>query len=264
MQPDNRAFYDHHWQHADTSRDEHVVAKGDLLMTMIPDDVRTIVDVGCGDGYLTQRLAEKWDVTGIDRSPVALAKLRCRTLEASADALPLPDRSMDLLLSSQVLEHLPDGVFERALAEMDRVAARWIIVSVPYREELAKRLVRCRSCALEFHIEGHLRAFDQAAIDRALPTFERVRTELCGRPEPPSYATLERARQRIAKHWFVYRGATIVCPQCGETKFERDRQNVVQRLVERSIDRVTSLVNIARDRKPEPYWIVALMRRRGA
>lgn len=262
-QVDSPAFYDRHWQQRDTSQNPHVVAKGDLLVSMIPSDVRTIADVGCGDGYLTQRLAERWDVVGIDRSAVALAKLGCRTLQASADALPLPDRSVDLLLSSQVLEHLPDGLFERALGEMDRVASRWLVVSVPYREELARRVSRCPRCRLEFHIDGHLRSFDEAALDRALPSFERVRTELCGRPETPAYAPLERARHHLARGWFYYDGAHIVCPRCGEDRFARQPRGLRHRLLAQGLDAAASLANLWTGRKAAPYWIMALMRRRG-
>ena len=105
-QPDSPEFYDRHWEHADTARDPHVVAKGELVTRMIPEGIRTIVDVGCGDGYLTHKLAERWDVTGVDRSPVALQRLRCRAVQASADELPFEDRSFDMLFSSQMLEHL--------------------------------------------------------------------------------------------------------------------------------------------------------------
>jgi SAM-dependent methyltransferase len=262
VQTDNPAFYDRHWEHRDTSADPHVVAKTDLLVSMVPKDVRTIVDVGCGDGYITHRLLEHWDVTGIDRSPVALSKLRCRTIQASADVLPLPDRSTDLLLSSQVLEHLPDGVYERAVAEMDRVASRWLIVSVPYRETLAKRFARCPQCSLEFNVDGHVRSFDEATIDGAFPAFERVQTELCGPQENPAYASLERARQRIAKRWHVWKGIKISCPECGETNFQVLHRNALHRFVDKAIDRATKMANRWNDRKPEPYWIIALMRRR--
>jgi len=262
VQPDSPSFYDRHWEHADTSADPHVVAKGDLLMTMVPADVRTIVDVGCGDGYLTHRLAQRWSVTGVERSAVALAKLRCPTVQASADALPLPDRSADLLLSSEVLEHLPEGVYERALAEMERVAARWLIVSVPYREQLARRQARCPSCRLEFHIDGHLRSFDGEGIDVALPAFERVRTELCGPLERPTYAALERARHRVAKRWYVWDGAKIVCPGCGASGFRPEQRSLRHWVADKALDLATALANRGKRRKPEPYWVIALMRRR--
>jgi SAM-dependent methyltransferase len=229
---------------------------------MVPEDVRTIVDVGCGDGFITHRLAECWEVTGIDRSAVAISKLRCRAIEASADALPLPDRSMDLLHSSQMLEHLPDGVYERAIAEMDRVASRWLIVSVPYREQIAKAVARCPQCNLQFNIHGHLRSFDERTLERAFPAFERIRTELCGPLTNPSYAALERARQRFAKRWYVWKGAQIQCPQCGETNFQVLERSAFHKLVDKALDRATAMANLVNGRKPEPYWIIVLMRRR--
>jgi SAM-dependent methyltransferase len=262
VQTDNPSFYDRHWEQTDTSADPNIVAKADLLVSMVPDGVRTIVDVGCGDGFITHRLAERWEVTGIDRSAVAISKLRCRAIEASADALPLPERSVDLLHSSQMLEHLPDGVFERAIAEMDRVASQWLLVSVPYREQIVRRFALCPQCALEFNIDGHLRSFDKTAIDHAFPAFERIRTELVGPPEKPSYTSLERARQTIAKRWHMWKGAQIQCPRCGETNFPVLQRNAFHKFVDKAIDRATAIANLVNGRKPEPYWIITLMRRR--
>lgn len=262
VQTDNPSFYDKHWEQTDTSTDPHIVAKADLLVSMVPDDVRTIVDVGCGDGFITHRLAERWDVTGIDRSAVAISKLRCRAIEASADALPLPDQSVDLLHSSQMLEHLPDGVYERAIAEMDRVASLWLLISVPYREQIVRRIALCPQCGLEFNTEGHLRSFDEAGIDQAFPAFERIRMELVGPPEKPSYAALEHARHKIAKRWHVWKGSKIRCPQCGETNFKVLDRNAFHKFVDKVLDRATAVANLWNGRKPEPYWIIALMRRR--
>lgn len=262
VQTDNPSFYDRHWKETNTSTDPHIAAKTDLLVSMVPDDVRTIVDIGCGDGFITHRLAEKWDVTGIDRSAVAISKLRCPAIEASADALPLPDRSVDLVHSSQMLEHLPDGVYERAVAEMDRVASSWLLVSVPYREQIAKSIALCPQCNLEFNINGHLRSLDEIAIDHAFPSFERIRTEHIGPLEKPSYALFERARQKIAKRWFVWKGAKIQCPKCGETNFRVLDRNAFHKFVDKALDHATVMANIWNGRKPEPYWIIALMRRR--
>lgn len=231
---------------------------------MVPEDVKTIVDIGCGGGFITHRLAECWDVTGVDRSPIAVSKLRCRAIEASADALPLKDRSVDLVHSSQMLEHLPDGVYEGAIAEMNRVASRWLLLSVPYRDQILRRMALCPKCGLEFNTDGHLRSFDETVIDKAFVDFERIRTEHVGPLEKPSYATLERARQKIAKRWYVWKGVKLQWPRCDETNFQVLPRNFLHKVMDKNIDRATAIANFLSRRKPQPYWIIALMRRRSS
>ena len=49
----------------------------------------------------------------------------------SADALPLPDNSFDVVCAFQVLEHMPFDTSMKALQEMCRVAKRSTIISLP-------------------------------------------------------------------------------------------------------------------------------------
>ncbi|WP_156040563.1 class I SAM-dependent methyltransferase [Chondromyces apiculatus] len=265
------AFYDRHWEHTSTAADPHIVAKGDLVLRLVPAGVRTIVDIGCGDGYLTHRLAEHHQVTAVDRSQVALQRLRrlrapdlAGVIEASADAIPLPDRAADLVFSSQMLEHLPEDVLRGAAREMQRLADRHLLVTVPHRETLRRRYARCSACGLEFHIDGHLHAFDAAALDRLFPDFERVHTEFAGPLEPPAYTSVEWLRQHLCRHWWMWDSLKIACPRCGETSLRKPRRGPLRRAAERGLDRFTEFWSRREGRVPEPYWIITLYRRKAS
>ncbi len=77
-----------------------------------------VVDLGCGGGLMALPLARRGArVTGVDRSPGALAALRARageealevrTIEATAERVPLPDTSADLVVCTDVLVHVDD------------------------------------------------------------------------------------------------------------------------------------------------------------
>jgi 2-polyprenyl-3-methyl-5-hydroxy-6-metoxy-1,4-benzoquinol methylase len=110
----------------------------------------SVLDVGCGEGVLTYRWAEQLGsrpVLGIDLADPNLeaewstrsrANLEFRAMPAEdLQELPFPDGSFDLAAAIEVLEHVPDP--ERTLAEMARVAARHLLVSVP-REPLWRAL----------------------------------------------------------------------------------------------------------------------------
>ncbi|AKT41681.1 methyltransferase domain-containing protein [Chondromyces crocatus] len=262
------AFYDRHWEHTRTATDPHIVAKGDRLLALLPEGVRTLADIGCGDGYLTRRLAERHDVIAVDRSAVALDRLRetasIRAIQASADAIPLPDRAVDLVFSSQMLEHLPADVLHGAAREMQRLATAHLLVTVPHRETLRRRYARCSTCKLQFHIDGHLHAFDAAALDQLFPAFERIHTELTGPLEPPTYAPLEWTRQHLCHHWWMWDDLRLVCPRCGETSLRKPRRGPLRRATERGLDHLADLWSRRAGRAPQPYWIVTLYRRKAA
>jgi SAM-dependent methyltransferase len=87
------------------------------------------LDVGCGDGSFTEVLMARQDpssVVGVDPSPAQLAFARRRIgtsradfLEGNAQAIPLPDSSVDAALMALVLFFLPEPA--RALRELVRV-----------------------------------------------------------------------------------------------------------------------------------------------
>ncbi len=83
-----------------------------------------VVDLGAGTGILTGALAQLGaDVIAVEPDPAMLAELRrqlpgVRAAEGSAEALPLPDRSVDAVLCGQAM-HWFD--MDRALPEIARV-----------------------------------------------------------------------------------------------------------------------------------------------
>ncbi len=97
----------------------------------------TVLDAGCGEGIVYRAMRERGFVghwTGFDFSPAAVAFAKQASPEAewfhaSAYKIPLKDRSVDLVFSSQVLEHLPQP--EGPLAEYARVARQNLLLSVP-------------------------------------------------------------------------------------------------------------------------------------
>jgi SAM-dependent methyltransferase len=115
-------------------------------------DPQSLLDVGCGEGVLTQkwaqRLGDERRVVGIDLDDPALhaewAKRTAPNLSyrvMKAENLPFADAEFDTATAIEVLEHVPDP--EHTVAEMARVAQRWLLVSVP-REPLWRGLNMAR------------------------------------------------------------------------------------------------------------------------
>lgn len=93
---------------------------------------RRVLDVACGEGYGSALLAAvAADVTGVDIAEEAVSHARTayaarpnlRFEQGSAAALPLPDATIDVVVSFETIEHLPATDQPRMLAEIARVLA---------------------------------------------------------------------------------------------------------------------------------------------
>ncbi len=128
-------------------------------------DPQSLLDVGCGEGVLVQKWAQRLGdkrVVGIDLDDPQLhaqwAQRTAPNLEyrvMRAENLPFSDDAFDVATAIEVLEHVPDP--EHTVAEMARVAGRWLIVSVP-REPLWRGLNLARGAYVRElgNTPGHL------------------------------------------------------------------------------------------------------------
>ena len=87
-----------------------------------------VADLGCGSGVFTDLLSRQgYRAVGLDLSPKLIALGRAKYpavefLEGDVEALPFPDESLDGVLLSGLVHHLPDPT--RCAAEVFRVLKR--------------------------------------------------------------------------------------------------------------------------------------------
>ncbi len=105
--------------------------KMNIVEHFIPRGTGSILDVGCGDIdvgghiYCNNRLRKNYDVLGIDLNPGS----RKNTLKASGLNIPFADKSIEYVVSFDVIEHIED--FSSIIKEILRVTKRRAIIVVP-------------------------------------------------------------------------------------------------------------------------------------
>lgn len=144
---------------------------------------RSILDVGCGEGVLTSQWAERLGsgrIVGIDLDdPKLRAEWEKRTrpnLEYRAEeatSLSFADNEFDMASAIEVLEHVPQP--EQTLAEMARVAERWLLVSVP-REPVWRMTNMARGAYLKElgNTPGHLNHWSKRSFVSLLSRYGKV------------------------------------------------------------------------------------------
>ncbi|XOB65739.1 methyltransferase domain-containing protein [Deferribacteres bacterium DY0037] len=196
----------------------------DLVKKIIPEDVVTVLDVGCGNGSLTNGL-EGYDITGLDKSVEALKYYKHKKQHGSIDELPFTDNSFDLIICSDVLEHLDNSIFNHAIRELKRVSKKYILIISPNEEDLAANFVKCHACNHIFNVNLHERSLGfEDLIGLFGSDFVNLVYTYFGDKwanEPEVKYKLKRAFNKGYKSW-----EHAVCPRCGtKQKAIRDKHD---------------------------------------
>lgn len=139
------------------------------------EGVRTICDLGCGNGHIAGRLAKLgYQVTGVDASAsgIAIARRACPEVEFVE---ALIDRGLsvgqfDLVVSSDVIEHMyrPSDLLEAACALLK--PGGQILLGTPYHGYL-KNLVLAATGKMDAHFSalhdgGHIKFFSVSTLSK--------------------------------------------------------------------------------------------------
>jgi ubiquinone/menaquinone biosynthesis C-methylase UbiE len=101
--------------------------------------MRSVLDVACGTGFLTQHVAGQ--VTGLDQSlgMLRIARGRVpggRVLQGDALRLPFGPRAFECLMACHFYGHLDGAMRAQFPAEARRVAQRVLIIDAAWRDEV--------------------------------------------------------------------------------------------------------------------------------
>ena len=216
MQIDSEAYYEKHWRWRGglLATDPILKDKIDRILGMIPRETETILDVGCGDGTITNALCHKYNVTAVDRSGEALRHLEPSVARIRADAedLPFTENGFDLVFSSEMIEHVPTKALPDVISEFRRIARRHVLLSVPNNEKLRKRFTLCTRCGHEFHIYSHFHSFSIRALEDMFSGWTVRKVQRCGVPDTPSLDWISILRNRLSHAYFYVDGMGQSCP----------------------------------------------------
>lgn len=122
---DYRAFDSPIWLQRYWQRTRH-----EIVLSFL-EQRHSVLDIGCGSSRIILDLPQAIGLDILQRKLRWVRAAGGRTVRASCDRLPFSDRSFDAVISSEVIEHLPDD--PAIFAEMDRVlrAGGVLIVGTP-------------------------------------------------------------------------------------------------------------------------------------
>jgi SAM-dependent methyltransferase len=98
---------------------------------------RTVLDAGCGRGDVVAHLLRQgYQACGVELSAHAVSHGVVKTgevMQGSLDKLPFPDRSFDLVFSSEVLEHIAADRIPVVVRELVRICRTRLFLTISLR-----------------------------------------------------------------------------------------------------------------------------------
>lgn len=137
-----QAFYNNYWASRPTRRNVHELLRlAEILQALAyvvgsdPQATFEVCDLGCGTGWLSNELTAIGRVTGVDLSPVGIEQARTNYHNVDFEVADVtawdPPRQFDLVVSSEVLEHLTEkSQFVSTLKRITKPGG-WVLITTP-------------------------------------------------------------------------------------------------------------------------------------
>jgi len=139
------------------------------LLALVPDGINTVLDVGARDGFITYLLADRYPmVTALDLEKPQIVHSRIICVKGNITALDFPSGSFDLVVCTEVLEHVPTKLLGTACAELVRVSKRCLLIGVPFMQDIRLGRTTCATCGGISPPWGHVNSFSLRSLKKLL------------------------------------------------------------------------------------------------
>jgi hypothetical protein len=151
------------------------------LLSLLPRLIESALDVGARDGHVSRLLAERFPrVTALDLERPSIDHERIVCVRGDVRAMELPAASAELVLCTEVLEHIPAWQLSNACGELSRVSSRYVLVGVPYKQDTRVGRTTCGSCGEINPPWGHVNCFDEDRLRQLFHGLRVARTSFVG------------------------------------------------------------------------------------
>lgn len=223
------------------------------LFDLIPQHGERALDIGARDGYMAKLLADRYEeVVALDLDQPRIDHPRVMAVKGNAVNLEFPDRSFDVVLCAEVLEHIPPEILPEVCRQIYRVSRGVVVIGVPYRQDLRCGRTTCWSCGRKNPPWGHVNSFDESRLKSLFPL---ARVESVGfvgttRAQTNSIST---ALMDFAGNPYGTWDQEEACVHCGASIGEPRERNLLQKIATRLAMKLNECQS--RFTRPRGNWI---------
>lgn len=198
------------------------------LLDLLPADGRSVLDIGARDGYFSVLLTRYFpEVTALDLERPAFEHPGVITVKGDVTKLQFPDSSFDCVFCAEVLEHIHD--LQAACDEIVRVARRYIVIGVPFRQDIRLGRTTCNVCGYINPPWGHVNSFTEEKLQKLFASVRLAKRSFVGSSRAVTSALSMLLMDYAGNPWGTY-VQYEPCGKCGATMKPPVRRRPSQRV----------------------------------
>jgi hypothetical protein len=223
---------------------------------------RNALDIGARDGHFSKLLAGRYEsVFALDLEKPTFKYKNVNCIQGNVINLEFCDGYFDFVFCVEVLEHIPTNLLEKACSELSRVSDEYILIGVPYKQDIRVGRTTCYSCGTKKPPWGHVNSFNEKSLERLFPEYEAMKISFVGKTKSVT--------NDISMHLMDFAGNPYgtysqeePCIQCGKKLSFPPERTLSQKVATKGafcIQRIQKLFT-----KEHHNWIHVLFRRKKA
>lgn len=230
------------------------------LLRLLPNHGRYALDVGARDGHFARLLADKYDlVTALDLQEPNIAHPRIQCVKGDVTGLTFADNVYDLVFCAEVLEHIPSHMLGRACAELGRVCKKFLLIGVPYKQDIRVGRMTCITCGGKNPPWGHVNSFDETRLKNLFSEFALAKVSYVGEADPRTNWLASWLMDQAGNPYGTY-GQEEPCVHCGATLATPPERNALQKIATKAATILARTQNSVSRRRAN--WIHCLFERK--
>jgi SAM-dependent methyltransferase len=221
------------------------------LIEFLPKGLNSVLEIGARSGHHTRLLTKYFEsVTALDLECPNFKIDRVVTVKGDTTCLNFQDNAFDCVFCTEVLEHISE--VEKACYEILRVAKQYVIIGVPYKQDIRVGRTTCLSCGLITPPWGHVNTFDEF---RLKDLFRMSAVELV------SYVGMAKSKTNCLSVWLLdlagnpwgYYNQNEPCVHCGKKLVPPTNRNIFGKICSKIASWLARAQACFSD--PAPIWL---------
>ncbi|MGA1841306.1 MAG: class I SAM-dependent methyltransferase [bacterium] len=202
------------------------------LIEMIPKSNKTILEIGSRGAYMTKVLAQFFEhVTALDLEKPDIDYQKIKPVKGDVTSLRFPDNSFDVVLCSEVLEHINPSLLQKACDELVRVAKNHILIGVPYNEDIRIGRVTCINCGVISPGYGHVNSFNEQSLLKLFRGAQPIDIKYVGQRKYYRTNSLSAYLFDLSGNPYGSYEQEERCPNCDGKYFAPEKRSLFQKIL---------------------------------